>query len=160
MITDVFMYFKFLVPISVVFSVLAPESTNAVRFGKIWGEFPPGSIFCLSAWSLILFGKLMLGSCFHAIYGPFIFSLLPDLFDTFIFGVFECNIGFELYSVIHLIVTLVIFVNYSLCNFLSFFGGRDTIDVSQRLRHSWGRMNHRIQRRIYVIIGLLRLCET
>ena len=133
MITDVFMYFKFLVPIGAVFSVLAPESTNAVRFGE-----------------------LVLGSSFHAIHGPFIFPLLPDLLGTFVLGVFECDVGFELYSVIHLIVTLVIFVNDGLSNFPCFFGGRDTIDVSDCGIHGVVR----IQRRIYVIIGLLRLCET
>ena len=100
--------------------------------------------------------ELVLSSSFHAIHGPFIFSLLPDLFGTFVLGVFECDIGFELYSVIHLIVTLVIFVNDGLGNFPCFFGGRDTVDVSDCGIHGVVR----IQQRIEVIIGLLRLCET
>ena len=99
------------------------------------------------------FRKLMRRLSFHVIHGPLIFSLLLNFFGTFIFSIFESNIGFELDRVVHLIVTLVIFVNYGLCNFSRFFGRGDTVDVSDCRVHRIIR----IQWRLFVIIGLLGL---
>lgn len=101
------------------------------------------------------FRKLMRRLSFHVIHGPLIFSLLLNFFGTFIFSIFESNIGFELDRVVHLIVTLVIFVNYGLCNFSRFFGRGDTVDVSDCRVHRIIR----IQWRLFVIIGLLGLCK-
>ena len=133
MITDKLIFYVNFNEILLCLSELASESTNAMCFRE-----------------------LMSGACFHLIHSSFVFSLLLDLFSALVFRVFKCDIGFKLYSVVHLIVTLVIFVNNGLSDFPRFFGGRDTIDVSDCGIHGVIR----IQRRIHIIIGLLRLCET